>query len=172
MRTRSGAGWGKLYRDIARAFAGVKLNGYESKMLWAIVYKTIAFTKEEDKIPRSQFVSLTGINKRHINRTINSLLKKGIIIRKCNIYGVQRDFTKWEKTPNQVYTEKKHLIREETTPNQGEKTPNQADSRDPSQENYQEKAFSKPITQKQREDLIKHFKKLQEDLKKVPDRKK
>ncbi|GAJ22041.1 unnamed protein product, partial [marine sediment metagenome] len=40
MRTRSGEGWGQLPRAMARALAGVNLNRSESKVLWAIVYKT------------------------------------------------------------------------------------------------------------------------------------
>lgn len=154
MRTRSSKGWGQLPREIARALASGNLNWYEGNMMWAIVYKTIAFNKEEDKIPKSQMTDLTGINKRHLSRTINSLLKKGMIFRRGNVYGVQTDFSKWEKTPNQVYKEKKHLIRAERVPIQGENTPNQVPSRDLSKRTIKKGGLQPSL----REDQIKENK--------------
>ncbi len=142
MRTRSGEGWGQLPREIARALAGEKFNGYEGKVVWAIVYKTIAFTKEEDKIPQSQLVKLTGIHQRHLYRAVNSLLKKGVIFKRGNVYGIQRDFSKWENTPNQVYTKKIPLIRAEIPLIREENTPNQVDSRDLSKRAIQERGLS------------------------------
>ncbi|MBA7585423.1 hypothetical protein ES708_27402 [subsurface metagenome] len=171
MRTRSGLGWGRLPRAIARALASGNLNWYEGNLMWAIVYKTIAFNKEEDKIPKSQMTDLTGINKRHLSRTINSLLKKGMIFRRGGVYGVQRDFSKWENTPNQVYKEKKHLIRAKRVPIQGKKTPNQVPSRDPSQENIQEKGLSTQEKKKKRKEYKKGLAMLKEAIKRNPDRK-
>ena len=155
MRTRSGEGWGQLPRAIARALASGNLNCYEGNLMWAIVYKTIAFNKEEDKIPKEQLVSLTGIHRRHLKRTVNSLLKKGVIIKKDNVYGVQRDFTKWENVPNQVYKEKKVPIQGENVPNQGENVPNQVPSRDLSKRTYQEKGLSAEL----REEKLKEYEK-------------
>ncbi|GAI64333.1 unnamed protein product [marine sediment metagenome] len=172
MRTRSGAGWGRLPRAIARALASGNLNWYEGNLMWAIVYKTIAFNKEEDKIPKSQMVELTGINKRHLSRTINSLLKKGVIFRRGNVYGVQTDFSKWENTPNQVYKEKKHLIRAERVPIQGENTPNQVPSRDLSKRAIQEKGLSASQKEKKHEEFKKGFAMMKEVLGKVPGEKK
>ncbi|GAI57922.1 unnamed protein product, partial [marine sediment metagenome] len=112
MRIRSSEGWGQLPRRIALALAGAKLNGSEGRIVWAIVYKTIAFTKLEDRIPRIQFVEITGIADRHLDFIFNSLLKKGVILRKDNVYGIQTDFSKWEIPPNQVVIQK-------IPPNQG-----------------------------------------------------
>ncbi|GAJ18336.1 unnamed protein product, partial [marine sediment metagenome] len=66
MRTRSSKGWGQLTRTIARALAGAKINGSESRVLWAMVYKTIAFNKASDGIPWSQLEELTGIDQWHL----------------------------------------------------------------------------------------------------------
>ena len=142
MRTRSGEGWGQLPRAIARALASGNLNQYEGNLMWAIVYKTIAFNKEEDKIPKEQLVSLTGIHRRHLKRTVNSLLKKGVIFRKDNVYGVQRDFTKWENVPNQVYKEKNVPIQVKNVPIQVKNVPVQVPSRDLSKRAFQEKGLS------------------------------
>ena len=171
MRTRSGAGWGRLPRAIARALASGNLNWYEGNLMWAIVYKTIAFNKEEDKIPKSQMTDLTGINKRHLSRTINSLLKKGMIFRRGNVYGVQTDFSKWKNTPNQVYKEKKHLIRAERVPIQGENTPNQVHSRDLSKRAYQEKGLSTQERKKKKKEYKTGLAMMKEAIKRSKDRK-
>jgi phage replication O-like protein O len=172
MRTRSGEGWGQLPRAIARALASGNLNWYEGNLMWAIVYKTIAFNKEEDKIPKSQMSDLTGINKRHLSRTINSLLKKGVIFRRGNIYGVQRDFAKWENTPNQVYKEKKHLIRDKMVPIQGKNTPDQVPSRDPSKRTIQEKGLSTSLGEEQRKKFMEGLHGLMKDIGSSPGKKK
>jgi len=144
MRTRSGKGWGQLPREIAKALAGAKINGSESRILWAMVYKTIAFNKENDGIPWSQLEELTGIDQWHIGRAINSLLKKGLIYRKDSKVGIQRDLSKWEIPPKQVVNKELPPKRGEIPPNQGELPPNQVDSRDLSKRTIQERVFSKP----------------------------
>lgn len=168
MRTRSGEGWGQLPRAIARALASGNLNCYEGNLMWAIVYKTIAFNKEEDKIPKEQLVSLTGIHRRHLKRTVNSLLKKGVIIKKDNVYGVQRDFTKWENVPNQVYKEKKVPIQGENVPIQGENVPNQVPSRDLSKRTNQEKGLQPSLGKEEREKFLENYRKMVESIGKVP----
>jgi len=172
MRTRSSAGWGRLPRVIARALASGNLSKCEGNLMWAIVYKTIAFNKEEDKIPKSQMTDLTGINKRHLSRTINSLLKKGVIFRKGNVYGVQLDFSKWENTPNQVYKEKKHQSRAKRVPIQGNNTPIQVPSRDLSKRAYQEKGLSASLREEKLKEFKKGLKMMKEAIGKIPDKKK
>ena len=165
MRNRSGEGWGQLPRAMARALAGANLNGYEGRVLWAIVYKTIAFNKVSDHIPQSQIVELTGIDQRHLYRTIKGLLKKGIILKKGSVYGFQLDFNEWENTPNQVYKKR-------NTPNQGKNTPNQAHSRDLSKRAFQEKGLSASFRKKKHEEFKKGFEMMKEVMRKVPDKKK
>ena len=168
MRIRSGEGWGQLPRRISLALSGAKLNGCEFRVVWAIVHKTIAFNRSEDKIPGSQLVGLTGINKRHLKRTVNSLLKKGVIFRKDNVYGIQRDFTKWEMVPNQVLTEGKVPNRVEMVPNRVEMVPNRADSRDLSKRTIQEKGLSASLGKEDREKFLENYRKMVESIGKVP----
>lgn len=172
MRTRSSEGWGQLPRTIARALAGIKLNGYEAKLIWAMVYKTIAFNKVEDRFPRSQMVKLTGINRRHLDRTINSLLKKGVIFRRGLLYGIQRDLSKWEIAPNQVYTKRKHLIREKIAPNQGKNVPEEVHSRDLSKRTIQEKGLSTRLGERKEREVPKGLKDLIESIGNSPEKKK
>ncbi|GAI87119.1 unnamed protein product [marine sediment metagenome] len=151
MRIRSSEGWGQLPRALARALAGTKINGSESRVLWAMVYKTIAFNKSNDGIPWSQLEELTGIDQWHLGRSINSLLKKGVIFMKDNRYGVQLDFSKWETPPKQVVKDKTPPNQGELPPDQGELPPKRVDSRDLSKRAYQEKGLSPSEKKKKKE---------------------
>ncbi|GAI13912.1 unnamed protein product [marine sediment metagenome] len=148
--------------------AGAKINGSESRMLWAMVYKTIAFNKSNDGIPWIQLEELTGIDQWHIGRAINSLLKKGIIFRKGNVFGIQTDFSKWEIPPKQVVIQKIPPNQGELPPNQGELPPKRVDSRDLSKRAIQEKGFSTSKEKKNGKDFKKHLHKFVEDIKKIP----
>ena len=148
MRTRSDKGWGKLPRRIARALAGVKSNDYESRVLWAIVYYTFAWSKPEDWITWSQLAEITGIDQWHLSRPINSLLRKGVIFMRSNRYGIQLDFSKWETPPIQVVKKQTPPIQEETPPIQEETPPKQVVSLELSPENLPYKVSSKPTQEK------------------------
>jgi phage replication O-like protein O len=96
MRKKTDEGWGKLYRVTPKALAKVNLNCYEGRTLRAIEYKTIAFNKISDNIPVSQFEELTGLERRNMKRAINSLLRKNVIWRKGNEYGLCKRFLEFE----------------------------------------------------------------------------
>jgi len=58
-----------LANELVEALARTQLNGYESRILWAVWRKTYAWHKKEDWISFSQFKELTKIgNDSHINR--------------------------------------------------------------------------------------------------------
>lgn len=168
MRIRSGEGWGQLPRAIARALAGANLNAYEFRLIWAIVYKTIAFNKLEDRIPQSQFVVLTGIDQRNISRTVNSLLKKEIIVKKGSVYGIQRDITKWKNTSLQVYTKEIHLDRVKNTSLEVKNTSLETHSRDLSKRTIQEKGLQPALREEDREKFLENYRKMVESIGKVP----
>ncbi|MBA7592678.1 hypothetical protein ES708_34871 [subsurface metagenome] len=139
MRIKEVKGWGRLPRTLAKVLAGAKLNVYEGRVVWAIVYKTIAFNKLEDKIPQKQFVDLTGIVQRNLFRTVNSLLKKGVIFRKGNKYGVELDFSKWENTSLEMYKEKYISGEGKYISGDVKNTSLETDSRDPSKRTNQDR---------------------------------
>ncbi len=164
MQIRSSKGWGRLYRTIARAFAGAKINGSESRVLWAIVYKTIAFNKLEDEIPWSQLEELTGIDEWNLTRPIYSLLKKGMIFRKGSILGVQLDFKKWKIPSNQMVIEESPSNQKELPSIRKELPSNQMDSRDLSKRAFQEKGLSPSQREKRKKGFEKGFKMMRETL--------
>jgi phage replication O-like protein O len=142
MRIKEVKGWGQLPREMARALAKAKVNGSESRVLWAMVYKTIAFNKASDRIPWCQLEELTGIDQWHLGRAINSLLKKGLILKKDKEYGFHIDFDKEELPPKRVVKDKLPPDQGELPPNQGELPPKRVDSRDLSKRAIQEKGLS------------------------------
>lgn len=148
MRTRSSKGWGQLPREIARAMAGAKINGSESRIIWAIVYKTFAFTKAKDRIPWSQLAELTGIDQWNLSRPIKSLLKKGVITSEGNRFGLEVDFLKWKIPSNQMVLKNSPSV-SKNSPSVSKDLPSkQMDSRDLSKRTYQERGFTKPSQEK------------------------
>ena len=172
MRTRSDKGWGKLPRRIARALAGTKSNDYESRVIWAIVYFTFAWTKSEDWITWGQLSEITGIDQWHLSRPINSLLKKGVIFMKANRYGIQLDFSKWETPPIQVVKKQTPPIQEKTPPIQEKTPPKQVDSLDPILRTNPRGVFSKPTQEKKEGEVPEGLKNLIKDIGNMPGKKK
>jgi len=172
MRTKVDEGWGRLYRFTTKGLARVNLNCYESRMLQAIEYKTICFNKESDKIPMSQFEDLTEIDRRHHKRPLNGLIKKGVIWKNGNEYGLCKRYLEVEKVPNQVQNMK-------GVPIQGERVPNQVLKEYPTRyphKNSHKNSHKKGLSASQREEKRKEYKTglamLKEAVKKSPSKKK
>jgi len=121
MRTIKEEGWGRLKKGTARSLASVLLNGSESRILWAIVYKTISHNKKTDWIPESQFLEMTGIATWNQWKAIKGLIKKGVIHGKEGVYGLCKGFIEFEATSNQMGIK-------EATSNQKESTSNQIEN--------------------------------------------
>jgi len=172
MRIKSGKGWGQLPRTIARALAGAKLNGSESRVVWAIVYKTIAFNKSEDEIPWSQFEEITGIDQWNMSREINSLLKKGVIFKRGFVYGIQRDFSKWKIPSNQMVIKELPSVSGELPSVSGELPSKRMDSRDLSKRAFQEKGLSASQRRKKYKEFLKGRKMMKEEIERSSGKKK
>ena len=172
MRTKSPAGWGQLPRSIARAFAGAKINGSESRVLWAMVYKTIAFNKSNDGIPWSQLAELTGIDQWNLSRPINSLLKKGVIFTKEGRYGIQTDFSKWKIPSNQMVIKDSPSVSKDSPSVSKDSPSNQMDSRDPSKRTIKRKGLSTSLREEQIEKNKRGIHRFVESIGNMPGRKK
>ena len=170
MRTRSGEGWGQLPRKLALALAGARLTGYEYRIVLAIIYKTTAFNKSKDRIPWSQLAEITGINLRHLTRTINGLLKKGVITKEGFVYGLQEDFSKWETLPYMVVKDKTLPSMVKTLPSMVKILPSMVGSRDLLKRTNQEKGLSASLGEENREDYKKRMHALLENIKRIPDK--
>ncbi len=79
-------GWGRHPRELYKYQAKLKLNQYESQILRAINCFIVGHSKYDETISVSQLVEMTGIDKRNVNSTVNSLIKKKAIEVKENKY--------------------------------------------------------------------------------------
>ncbi len=79
-------GWGRHPRELYKYQAKLKLHQYEGQILRAINCFIVGHSKYDETISVSQLVEMTGIDKRNVNSTVNSLIKKKAIEVKENRY--------------------------------------------------------------------------------------
>ena len=133
-------GWGRLPRLIIKKMAGLKLNQYENKVAWAIVYFTIGYSYFDDWIAQSQLVEMTGIDQRHIDRTLKSLVKKGIIYKNHYYYRLVIEFDIIKNISGKKVNKKYTWSGKDYTCGGVKFTPVQADSKDSSKDINPKKA--------------------------------
>jgi len=144
---------------------------HERRVLDCILRKTYGWNKKADRISYSQFQEATGIDRRHIGRSLASLKRRNVII--CIgqgyalEYGLQKDYELWDKfdtisgnefdtkrgndlTPSQATNAKEicHHPGSELTPSQDNLTPSQATNLTPSQAHTKAIKHNKSIIQK------------------------
>ena len=168
MRTRSGEGWGQLPRKIAKGLARTMLGSNEGQIVWSIVYKTLAFNKTKDRVPGSQFQDLTGIDKRNLYRAINSLLKKGIIIKEGFVYGLNIDFFEDKKVSLDTSEDKIVSLDHKKVSLDTQKVYQVTHSRDLLIRTNQERGFIKPTEEKRERKIPEGLKQLRKDIKNFP----
>lgn len=95
-------GYTKIANETIEALSRTQLSGYESRIVWAIFRKTYGYGKKEDWISTSQFVAITGLNKTHISRTINNLIKRKIVTKIGNKISFNKLYTQWAELPKLV----------------------------------------------------------------------
>lgn len=88
--------WAKVHNCILTALARTKLNGEESRIVFAILYKTYGFNKSEDWIANSQLEQLTGIHRTHCSRSVHKLMKRNIVTKTGNIIKLNKYFFQWD----------------------------------------------------------------------------
>ncbi|MCK5185894.1 MAG: replication protein, partial [Deltaproteobacteria bacterium] len=96
-------GYTRVANDlIEMGFARTNFSAYESRVLWVLLRKTYGWQKKEDKISVSQFVEKTGIKRRHVQRTVDKLEGRNIIIRDketyTHTYSLQKDCEQWDRS--------------------------------------------------------------------------
>ena len=134
MKRRIDVGWGRLPRLISKKLAGLKLGQYENQVIRAIEYFTIGQSEYDDWIAESQIVERTGMDQRHIDRTIKSLLTKGVIYKKSNRYRLVIEFNIIESGTGKETNNKYTWTGKEYTCRGVKYTPVEADSKDSSKE--------------------------------------
>ena len=93
-------GFTKIANEIVEQLARTQLSGYESRILWVIWRKIYGWNKKQDIISISQFQKLTGLDRRHVQRTLNRLIERNIVTkngyRHYTKWAFQKDYTRWK----------------------------------------------------------------------------
>lgn len=96
-----------IANEIGEVLARTNLSAYESRILWALWRKTYGWHKKADQISFTQFEKMTGLKRRHVQRTLDELIKRGIVTRigysRIITYGFQKDYTKWRDITKRGY---------------------------------------------------------------------
>jgi len=142
MEKKVDRGWGRLPRLICEKLAGIKLGEYESKVIWAIVYFTIGYSRYDDWIAQSQIVKMTGIDQRNLYRTLKTLVKKGIIYKKDVRYRLIIEFNIVESKNGKEYNNKYIWGGKEYICRDVKNTSVETDSKDSSKDLYPKKVVS------------------------------
>lgn len=104
----------QIANELAEAFCRVNLSAYESRILWAIIRKTYGWKKKSDRISYTQFEEITGLNRWHVSRALQSLISRNIVTRSGTgyklYYAVQKDYDKWQSLPIKVTNKSKKIV--------------------------------------------------------------
>ena len=154
----------KMYEALIK----LKLPLYDRAIFDTIARKTFGYHVPERWIAWSKFVEMTGIDKRHISRSIKSLIRKGIIDKNGKIYSIQPDLTKWEGVPVEAHLEagppEAHL-----DPSRGTlDVPVEAQTKETPKERFKEKGLSTSLRKEKLEEYKKGLKMMKEAIGKIP----
>ncbi len=101
-------GYTKIADELLEALARTRIPGEAMQMLNVIIRKTYGFNKRTDHIATTQFVALTGLSRRGVQRARNKLLEMNIIrvtkkgYTSVLMYSVQKNYKIWVVTPKKV----------------------------------------------------------------------
>ena len=93
-------GYFRIANEIAEALCRMNLSAYQSRILWALWRSTYGWNKKAWTVSIGRFQRLTGMKRRHVQRTLNKLIERNIIIKVAvtgykNLYGFQKDYERW-----------------------------------------------------------------------------
>ena len=135
----------KMYEALIK----LKLPLYDRAVFDTIARQTFGYHLPERWIAWSVFVEMTGIDKRHISRSIQSLIRKGIIAKDGKIYSIQPDLSKWEGVPLQAHLGVCPLEAHPDTSTGTLNVPVEAQTKESLKESFKERVFSKTKDEEQ-----------------------
>ena len=154
------------------ALIKLKLPIYDRAVFDTVVRKTVGFHEKEIWIAWSKFTEMTGIDKRHVSRSIRSLIRRKMIVKNGKIYSIQPDISKWQGVPVEAHLDKgppeAHLGASRGTLD----VPVEAQTKETLKESFKERVFSKPTREKKEGEVPEGLKRLMEDIGKMPGKKK
>jgi phage replication O-like protein O len=96
-------GFTKVQNEIIeRAFCRVNLSAYEWRVLWAIIRKSWGWGDKGGYVSLNELSSRTALHKRHVARTVRSLIEKFIVVtrngKQHTYYEINMDYHTWRGT--------------------------------------------------------------------------
>lgn len=99
-------GYTRISNELYEAIMTVPLNGYDRRVLDAVIRKTYGYNKKEDFVSLSQISTLTNIKIPHVSRSLQKLKKLNIITNNGsttkygNKLGINKNYLSWTTTNN------------------------------------------------------------------------
>ena len=110
-------GYTRISNEILEAIYQCKnLKPLEYKMLLCIIRYSYGYNMTECKLQNQFLVKKIGISKSHVSDTMQSLVKKNIIFKRNDTYGINLNYLFWHKIsslnqePSSLNQEQKFLI--------------------------------------------------------------
>ena len=86
----------RIANPIWIALMKFKLSDYERRVLMAVIYRTYGFNKPSAKITNKQLVKDTGISRQNVNKTLNLLEEKKLVVRTDYKIKFNKVYTQWK----------------------------------------------------------------------------
>ena len=110
-------GYTRISNEILEAIYQCKnLKPLEYKMLLCVIRYSYGYNMTECKLQNQFLVEKSGISKSHVSDTMQSLVKKNIIYKRKDAYGINLNYLFWNKIsssnkePSSLNQEQKFLI--------------------------------------------------------------
>ena len=99
-------GYTSIANELFDALISYRIPGEERMCLDFIIRKTYGYHKTEDTISNSQFVKATGLRRQNVNRAINRLVEKNLVIKKdykkIPTYRFNKNYKQWEVSSKKI----------------------------------------------------------------------
>lgn len=119
-------GFTRIANDLVLQLCKTDLNKRESKVMFAIIHKTLGFNKACDWVCRDQITELTGIAANHVSEVIKNLVERNILYRVGRSIGVNNVVSDWlndDQKPSKSASENCSKSNQKSLPRDGEKSP-------------------------------------------------
>ncbi|BCE02940.1 replication protein [Marinicellulosiphila megalodicopiae] len=91
-------GFLRLANQLLEQLAKTKLNGYERRIIDAVMLKTFRFHQKTDWISDSQLSEITNIARSHVCRSRLELIKRKILLKDGKKIGINPVISEWKET--------------------------------------------------------------------------
>jgi len=95
-------GYTAIANELMEALSHFRIPGEVRQVLDAIMRKTYGYSKKEDWIANSQIVSLTGLKKANVSRSLSRLITHNVVIKVDNKLSLNKNHVSWIPFDNKL----------------------------------------------------------------------